>query len=105
MVLSVRRSVESAGLFAPLTASGTIVVDSVFASNYAAPSTTLRLPHGMAHAVLFPTRVFHGLQSSIGYLQMEKRQPSNVERAILDQPFLRAMLGPLGDLQSWLMAQ
>jgi len=100
MVLSVRQSVGSQGMFAPLTASGTIAVDGVLASSYAAPSTTLRLPHGMAHAVAFPTRMFHGLQSSVGYRQME----TDFDQAILDQPVKRAMLGPLSALQSWLMA-
>lgn len=59
-VLSVRRN-AGVGMYAPLTASGTIVVDSVVASIYASPSPSSRLPHGAAHAALFLVRAYHAL--------------------------------------------
>lgn len=96
LVLSVRRSISSQGMFAPLTASGMIVVDGVFASNYAAASTTLRLPHSLAHAVLFPTRMYQGLQLSLGFSQTAEVKEVH--------PFLGAMFGPLSSIQSWLLA-
>lgn len=49
------------GAFAPLTASGTIVVDGVLASNYATHTQGLRLPHSAAHATFFPVRLAHAL--------------------------------------------
>lgn len=60
-VLWVRRETAFSGMYAPFTASGTIVVDGVVASNYATPSLRLRLPHWLAHACLAPVRVAHAL--------------------------------------------
>lgn len=60
-VLSVRRSAGASGLYAPLTASGTIVVDGVVASNYASPSMNKDLGHDTAHAFLLPVRIYHML--------------------------------------------
>lgn len=63
-VLAVRKSGAFAndGLHAPLTASGTIVVDGVLASIYAWPSLQRKLPHRLAHASLLPVRLYHSLQ-------------------------------------------
>jgi len=60
-VSSVRRSAGMQGLYAPLTASGTIVVDGVVASNYASPSMHKDLGHDTAHAFLLPVRIYHML--------------------------------------------
>lgn len=60
-VLSIEHGLISSGMYAPLTSTGTIVVDGVLASNYATPSLEVRLPHWLAHAGLFPVRVFHSL--------------------------------------------
>lgn len=61
-VLVVRRGQRTTqGMVAPLTASGTIVVDGAVASVYAAPSLQLHLPHSAAHAAFFPVRAFHWL--------------------------------------------
>jgi len=58
-VLSVKRSTGQLGMFAPLTAAGSIVVDGVVVSNYAVPSSRVRLPHNLAHAVFHPVRLYH----------------------------------------------
>lgn len=60
-VLSIEHGSISLGMYAPLTSTGTIVVDGVLASNYATPSLELRLPHWLAHAGLSPVRFFHTL--------------------------------------------
>lgn len=60
-VLSVRRGSGHLGMFAPLTASGSIVVDGVVASNYGWPAKNVRLPHWLAHASLAPVRAYHSL--------------------------------------------
>lgn len=61
LVLTVRRSWAREGLFAPLTASGTLVVDGVLVSNYAWPSLAARLPHRWAHAAMLPVRAYHAV--------------------------------------------
>lgn len=58
-VVSKMHSHGTIGMFAPLTASGTVVVDGVVASNYASPSHSKHLPHRLAHAFLFPVRFYH----------------------------------------------
>mmetsp|Transcript_87087 Transcript_87087/g.164175 ORF Transcript_87087/g.164175 Transcript_87087/m.164175 type:complete len:578 (+) Transcript_87087:122-1855(+) len=58
VVLQVQRETGQQGLYAPLTSSGTLVVDGVVASNYATPPGR-RLTHNMAHAALFPVRAYH----------------------------------------------
>lgn len=60
-VLWIRRGQARAGMYAPYTASGTIVVDGVVASNYAWPSPSIRLPHWLAHAAVGPLRLYHRL--------------------------------------------
>jgi len=60
-ILSVDHDSVSLGMYAPLTHSGTIVVDGVLASIYATPSLDVRLPHWLAHTGLFPVRAFHSL--------------------------------------------
>jgi len=58
-VVAVRRG-HGTDAYAPLTASGTILVDGVAASNYAAPSSA-RVSHALMHAFLFPVRLYHAL--------------------------------------------
>jgi len=60
-VLSIEDGFVSSGMYAPLTNTGTILVDGVLASNYATPSLEVRLPHWLAHAGLLPVRIFHSL--------------------------------------------
>lgn len=61
-VLDISYSITDSGMFAPLTASGTIVVDDAVASIYAQPSVRARLPHSAAHAAFFMARVGHNVQ-------------------------------------------
>lgn len=61
MVLSIQHGSISLGMYAPLTRTGTIVVDGILASNYATPSLEVRLPHWLAHVGLLPVRLFHAL--------------------------------------------
>lgn len=58
-ISAIRRTSGEMGLYAPLTASGTILVDGVLASNYAAPSLEKELAHQTAHAFLLPLRIYH----------------------------------------------
>lgn len=60
-ILSIKRSSSRTGMYAPLTSSGTIVVDNVVASNYASPSMHKSLPHSIAHLFLLPVRIYHKL--------------------------------------------
>jgi len=57
-ILSVTSATGDNGFHAPLTASGTIVVDGVIASAYATMHD-LPLPHAAAHAWFFPARMYH----------------------------------------------
>jgi len=59
-VLAVVQSSGRTGMFAPLTPSGTIVVDNVVASNYASYGHAW-FPHNALHATFFPVRAFHAL--------------------------------------------
>merc|ERR1712032_806199 len=56
-VLKIDRHVSISGMIAPSTLSGTVIVDSVFASNYASPFIGVSLPHASAHAVFFGFRM------------------------------------------------
>lgn len=47
------------GMFAPLTASGTLVVDGSVVSVYAQASAQAVMTHAMAHVAFFPARAFH----------------------------------------------
>lgn len=66
-VLSIHSSEGDSGMYAPLTASGTIVVDGIVASNYATHSQATWIPHGAIHAAFLPVRIYHllglGMQS------------------------------------------
>lgn len=62
-VLAIRHDAGSHGMYAPLTPSGSVVVDGVVASNYAAPPTDAPLSHGAAHEVFFPVRIYSKLRS------------------------------------------
>lgn len=60
-VLEINQKSMAMGMYAPLTRTGTIVVDGVVASNYALPDLSMKLPHSLAHFVLLPVRVYHAL--------------------------------------------
>eukprot|EP00929_Paragymnodinium_shiwhaense_P107882 TRINITY_DN74223_c0_g1_i1.p1 TRINITY_DN74223_c0_g1~~TRINITY_DN74223_c0_g1_i1.p1 ORF type:complete len:410 (-),score=42.06 TRINITY_DN74223_c0_g1_i1:61-1212(-) len=57
LVLSVEATHGSSGMFAPLTASGTIVVDGVAASSFAIRNN-LRVSHGSLQAAMFMVRLW-----------------------------------------------
>ena len=88
------------GMFAPLTPSGTIVVDNVHASDYAGSSEMLSSPHGTAHAIAFSARVLYALQRVLEGSHQEKHQHAQVEEL---RPYLQAWFAPLSALQSWLV--
>eukprot|EP00927_Polykrikos_kofoidii_P007746 TRINITY_DN13184_c0_g1_i1.p1 TRINITY_DN13184_c0_g1~~TRINITY_DN13184_c0_g1_i1.p1 ORF type:complete len:368 (+),score=42.08 TRINITY_DN13184_c0_g1_i1:125-1228(+) len=60
-----RRATTNRGMFAPLTAAGTIVVDGVVASVYAGGPGLRLVPHTGAHAAFFFLRAYRGLVQSI----------------------------------------
>merc|ERR1712151_1474488 len=59
-ILSIERDSGEEGMFAPLMASGTVIVDGVVASNYATVGN-LQIPHGAMHAAFFPLRAYKQL--------------------------------------------
>lgn len=58
-VISVHSSKVDSGMYAPLTASGTIIVDGIVASNYASQSQAAWIPHAAIHAAFLPVRAYH----------------------------------------------
>merc|ERR1712072_1568382 len=63
-VLAVTQDSRHVGMFAPLTPSGTIVVDNVIASNYGSFASHFSPSHSAFHAALFPVRFLHVLELS-----------------------------------------
>eukprot|EP00928_Gymnodinium_smaydae_P065085 TRINITY_DN48280_c0_g1_i1.p1 TRINITY_DN48280_c0_g1~~TRINITY_DN48280_c0_g1_i1.p1 ORF type:complete len:358 (-),score=35.61 TRINITY_DN48280_c0_g1_i1:134-1207(-) len=59
-ILSLRHDAGKTGMYAPLTASGTIVVDGVVSSNYATAGNS-DIPHAAMHASFFPLRAYKRL--------------------------------------------
>merc|ERR1712125_183749 len=76
-VLSVHSSEADSGMYAPLTASGTIVVDGIVASNYATHSQATWIPHGTIHAAFLPVRIYHML--GLGMQSKSNAAESDVE--------------------------
>lgn len=64
-ILAMGQESTTAGMYAPFTSSGALVVDGVVASSYGTPSSGLSLPHGAAHAAFFALRVYHNLDLAI----------------------------------------
>jgi hypothetical protein len=56
-VLAVRVEEGDAGMVAPFTMAGSIVVDGTVASAYATHSPAAFIPHGVLHALFFPARM------------------------------------------------
>jgi hypothetical protein len=84
-VSSIRRA-PSVGAYAPLTASGTLVVDGVVASTYASPAN-LHLKHSVAHAFHFPVRAYHAIMGMLGAQWASK----GVEDVAEFHPYLELM--------------
>merc|ERR1712232_181926 len=61
-ILSISQDSTKHGMFAPLTASGTVVVDGVTASNYATVGK-LNIPHSAMHASFTVSRMFSSMQA------------------------------------------
>merc|ERR1712232_92826 len=62
-VLSVSKDTTEHGMFAPLTAPGTVEVDGAVASNYATVGK-LNIPHSAMHASFVLSRMFAPMQAS-----------------------------------------
>eukprot|EP00928_Gymnodinium_smaydae_P087841 TRINITY_DN72033_c0_g1_i1.p1 TRINITY_DN72033_c0_g1~~TRINITY_DN72033_c0_g1_i1.p1 ORF type:complete len:703 (-),score=109.02 TRINITY_DN72033_c0_g1_i1:402-2510(-) len=58
-IIGVRQAKTDTGLYAPLLAAGTLVVDDVVVSTYGSPSIGLHLSHGVAHGVFFSFRAYY----------------------------------------------
>lgn len=76
--------------YAPLTASGRIIVDSVVASVYASPST-YRISHNVMHSFLFPVRTFHHVfgPTTFGALEDSTSWKKNVLHPFLELTYRR----------------
>jgi len=61
-VLGIAKDATEHGMFAPLTASGSIEVDGVVASNYATVGK-LNIPHSAMHASFTLSRMFSSMQA------------------------------------------
>lgn len=91
-VLAVREDMAaSEGMFAPLTASGSIVVDKTVASVYAGAAAYRSGPHAAYHALFFVARIWY--QAS-GWLASGQAAEAPFELHPAAQ-FFEATLGPL----------
>lgn len=59
-VVAIHREVSELGMYAPLTAPGTLLVDSTLVSTYA-NALEFRVRHSIIHSLLFPVRLVHRL--------------------------------------------
>jgi len=90
-VIAVREDMAmSAGMFAPLTATGTIVVDKTFASVYAGASAYRSGPHAAYHALFF-ARIWH---YAMGWLALGEAAETPLELHPAAQ-FFETTLGPI----------
>merc|ERR1712048_732638 len=75
-VSSIKSAIGNEGMYAPLTASGTIVVDGAVASNYATHSSLTWIPHAAIHAAFFPLRLYHALGFPLMFAGSNQATPS-----------------------------
>merc|ERR1719379_2199429 len=61
MVLSISSQMTTEGMYAPLTSSGTLLVDGVVASTYGTPELGKKFHHAASHASFFAVRAYHWL--------------------------------------------
>jgi len=87
-IISVERESTAAGMYAPFTPSGALIVDGVAASNYGSPATRMRLPHGAAHAAFFALRVYHYLD-----LGMILKIPAGILHPVAKMMFQESRMG------------
>jgi len=78
------------GMFAPLTATGTVIVDGAVASTYAGAEAYRRAPHSAYHALFFPVRALAWASKATGFVARE-RQPDEIHPAAR---LFQSMLGP-----------
>jgi hypothetical protein len=62
-IVGLRWESAESGMYAPLTATGTIIVDGVLASTYGSSSISLPVPHSAAHVLFLPVRYLGSLFS------------------------------------------
>mmetsp|Transcript_115654 Transcript_115654/g.326991 ORF Transcript_115654/g.326991 Transcript_115654/m.326991 type:complete len:716 (-) Transcript_115654:99-2246(-) len=97
-VLELRQSSSHLGMYAPMTASGTLIVDRVLVSNYAGAREYVSIPHGAFHALFFPLRLYHRLRLPT-YLPPFLAESDGVDdQAEKFHPLVdifRALLGPV----------
>eukprot|EP00929_Paragymnodinium_shiwhaense_P123618 TRINITY_DN9769_c0_g1_i2.p1 TRINITY_DN9769_c0_g1~~TRINITY_DN9769_c0_g1_i2.p1 ORF type:complete len:410 (-),score=54.55 TRINITY_DN9769_c0_g1_i2:270-1445(-) len=60
-VLSVWRSSHASGMYAPITASGKVIVDGVVSSSFALPNLAFAMSHGPMHVALYLSRAIRML--------------------------------------------
>lgn len=87
-VLSVLSETADSGMYAPLTASGAIVVDGILASNYATHGQASWIPHSTIHAAFSPVRIYHML----GLGMQAKSNTADVEM----HPYVDVFLSKVG---------
>eukprot|EP00929_Paragymnodinium_shiwhaense_P100009 TRINITY_DN619_c0_g1_i2.p1 TRINITY_DN619_c0_g1~~TRINITY_DN619_c0_g1_i2.p1 ORF type:complete len:385 (-),score=48.28 TRINITY_DN619_c0_g1_i2:238-1224(-) len=85
-VLSVSKDRSTSGMFAPLTSSGSVVVDSVTASTYAIGLLGTSVTHGAVHASFFTSRVHASLR------QLHARLWQSVTVYLLQSALVAALL-------------
>jgi hypothetical protein len=61
IVLSISSQMTTEGMYAPLTSSGTLLVDGVVASAYGTPELGKKFHHAASHASFFAVRAYHWL--------------------------------------------
>lgn len=95
-ILSVVWNAGRTGMFAPLTPSGTVVVDGIVASNYASYAH-VTFPHSAFHGAFFPVRAWHalGLASVFGDLFGSPSTPPTTESLHPYASALWTLVGPM----------
>merc|ERR1712048_1279518 len=87
-VSSIKSAIGNEGMYAPLTASGTIVVDGAVASNYATHSSLTWIPHTAIHAAFFPLRLYHALGLHSLYVANKRADVPSLEAFVGKHPFV-----------------
>jgi hypothetical protein len=89
-IAAVYGTTVTSGMFAPLTASGTIIAGGLRVSSYAQPGDLVTLTHAAAHAAMFPVRAFYKL----GFYPLGSKDPEAASGNKM-HPFAEFLLGAL----------